>query len=166
MIENDQFEMRRRNGFLIAIILLGSAPFASGCDRLLARIYVEHPGAVQLTHPTVSPTTERQIRRRVDAYLQAHSSSIHPDVKSALVGLRMVRGMSQEQVKAMVGQPSKRKILINEVEVWTYDKDLSGEAFREAEFPTGWYYGWAKLKFQRGTLVDIAVRQIEWKIDP
>ena len=157
--------MKRRNGSLIAIILLGSAPFASGCDRLLARIYIEHPEAIQLTHPTVSPTTERHIRRRVNAYLEDHSSSIRPDVKSALVELKILKGMNQEQVRVIAGEPSKRKILRDKIEMWTYNRDLSGEAFREAEFPTGWYYGWAKLKFQNGALVDIAVRQIEWKID-
>lgn len=147
------------------MILLGSAPFTSGCDHLLARVYVEHPEAVQLTHPTVSPATERLIRRRVNVYLEDHPSNIRQDVKSALVELKILKGMDQEQVKVIVGEPSKQKILRDEVEVWTYDRDLSGEAFREAEFPTGWYYGWAKLKFKNGALVDIAIRQIEWKID-
>ncbi|MBI3304294.1 MAG: hypothetical protein HYZ72_19690 [Deltaproteobacteria bacterium] len=101
----------------------------------------------------------------MNVYLEDHSSSIRSDVKSALVELKILRGMNQEQVKVIVGEPSKQKILMDKVEVWIYDRDLSGETFREAEFPTGWYYGWAKLKFKNGALMDIAVRQIEWKID-
>ena len=164
MIKIPQHKWKKRNKLLVNIVLWLSTLFVSGCDRLFARTYVEHPASVQFKHSTVSLTTEGHIRRRVSAYLE-DNASIQPDVKSALLELKIHKGMSQEQVKVIVGEPSKRKILRDKVEVWTYDRDVSGEAFREAEFPTSWYYGWAKLKFQNGALVDIAVRQIEWRID-
>ena len=73
--------------------------------------------------------------------------------------------MDQEQVSVVVGEPMKRKTLKSGIEIWTYAENLSGDAFRETEFPVGWYYNWAKLKFERGTLIGMDVQQVDWKTD-
>ena len=153
-----------RKHYKMFVVFLLSTFSVLGCDRAFARTYVKHPEAVKFQHPTISLTTESHIKGRVSTYLKDNPST-QSDVRSALLEFKIQKGMNQEQVKVVVGDPSKRKVLKGGIEVWTYDRNLSGNAFLEAEFPVSWYYKWAKLKFDRETLVDIEVQQIEWKID-
>ena len=151
----------RKSVLSIWLALLLGCLSTWGCNR----VFVTHPDAIEFKHPTISYSTEAHIQKRVADYLNKHPD-IDLNVKSALLTSTIIKGMDQDQVLVVVGEPSKRKIVGNEIEEWTYTESLSGDAFREAKFPGSWYYNWAKLTFKRGKLADMAVQQVEWKTDP
>jgi len=93
------------------------------------------------------------IRKRIGVYLE-ENPNLSQDIKTALSVLKIQKGMSREQVLLVVGEPTGKKRLQYNGELWIYkgDRMLKGER--------QWYYGWGKLYFQDDILNDIEVQYI------
>ncbi len=129
---------------------------------LYSEVSIEHPDHVKLFEdfnidyfvkdlPNSDVTKEYlRIDARVSDYLNKHND-IPADIATALKQHMIKRGMTQEQVVLLLGEPTAKKILKNYVEQWVYGKDKKFQ----------WYYDWGKLWFERGLLTGIERKSIK-----
>jgi hypothetical protein len=93
------------------------------------------------------------IRKRMEVYFE-ENPNLNQEIKTALSELKIQKGMDKEQVLLVVGEPTTKKKLRDNNELWIYKGDRMSKGERQ------WYYGWGKLKFHNGILKDIEVQYI------
>lgn len=151
------------NSFIPVIIILFIVILLIGCTSansflLPSEERIEHPDFVKLNFlddpEWWNYSNVLKIKKRVKSYLDSN-----PDTKSefklALQELKIVKGMSKEEVFAVVGEPTKVVRENDGVELLVY------EGKTDIDDVIGWYSGWGKLRFKNNVLVDIEVRRVE-----
>lgn len=93
------------------------------------------------------------IRKRIEAYF-GRNLDLSKNIKDIMSELGIQKGMNKKQVFLVVGEPTAKKILKDNGELWIYKGDRSSKGERD------WYYGWGKLRFKEEILVDIEVQYI------
>lgn len=137
--------------------------FLSGCNYLrkfpsYSEVYVEHPDYVQLFRGIKAEQIRAisaypKIKQRVLYYLEK-VEDIEPEIATGLNALRIQKGMRKGHVFLLTGEPTKKKILRDNKELWIY----KGDRYKKGE--CDWYYHWAKLMFEHGVLIDIQLKNI------
>ena len=90
------------------------------------------------------------IKERVSEYL-SKNDNISPGMAVALKQHMVKRGMNQEQVVLLIGEPTTKRTMKDNGEQWFYGKDRKFQ----------WYYDWGKLYFHDGLLTNIERKSIK-----
>ena len=148
--------------FIIAIVILLFLITGAWVGRnylrtfpLYSEVYVEHPDSIKLKYYD-SPdwwdySTLTSIRKQITDYLVKHPN-IDTDITHSLKNLSITKGMNTRQVPLVIGEPSKKKILKDNEELWIYTGTSGGVLC--------WYYEWGKVRFKNRILKDIEVKYI------
>ena len=143
----------------------------NGCNYLrtfplYSEVYIEHPQRIQLftsglinalaAYPNQNTDNAKEyfrIIKRISDYLHKNNK-LNTNVVAALQNIEVILGMDEEQVALVVGWPTKKIPLDNNVDLWIYMGDRSSISERI------WYYKWGKLRFENKILKDIEVQHI------
>lgn len=91
-------------------------------------------------------------KQEIEDYIST-KEDLSEDKKKALRNVTLTAGMSGEDVKVMIGEPSKIKRKGKYIEIWIYkEKDVPVKYY--------WFHEWAKLHFDSGKLTDIETKHL------
>lgn len=93
-----------------------------------------------------------ELKRRVENYISTHPQ-IEPSIAEAMRALTIKKGMRQEQVYVLSGEPYKKIEKANNEEIWIYKKDTNSYYI--------WNEGGASLIFVDGTLIKIKIDKLK-----
>lgn len=115
-----------------------------------------HPESVKLHYYESDSWMDHQnlvdTRQRVKDYL-AKNPDINTSIKDALSNLTFQKGMDEEQVILLIGEPKRKETLGSGSELWVYQGAEEGTLLR-------WYYNPGKLTFKNGVLTDIETSRL------
>ena len=91
------------------------------------------------------------IKEKVNSYLSVNPN-VDESIKHDLQHLVFKKGMDQEQVEALIGNPNKKEELKDGIHVWLYSGKRNGYL--------QWYGEKGRLSFKDNVLIDIEVQYI------
>ena len=145
----------------LTVVCLMVMSLVAGCNYLrtfplYSEVWIEHPEHIKLFEdynidyfiqslPDSDVTkTYLSTKAQVSDYLDKHKD-LSKDISTALNELKIKKGMTTGQVILVIGEPAKKKISKDGIELWVYNQS----GIRQ------WYYKWGKLRFKDGILVKI-----------
>ncbi|MBM3251720.1 MAG: hypothetical protein FJZ11_02940 [Candidatus Omnitrophica bacterium] len=151
------------NSFIPVLIILFIVILLTGCASangflLPSEEHIEHLNSVRLNYLDDpgwwNYSNVLKIKERVKSYLDSNPETKN-EFKLALQELKIVKGMSKEEVFTVVGKPTKVSRENDGIELLIY------EGKTDIDDVIGWYSEWGKLRFKNNILVDIEVRLVE-----
>jgi len=123
-------------------------------DNLLPIPHVKHLDSIILSYdgePRLLGESRNFIKERVSNYLSTNPN-IEPSIQKDLEHLVFRKGMNQEQVELLTGEPNKKDKLEDGTELWLYSGKRNGYL--------QWYGEKGRLSFKDNALIDIEVQYI------
>jgi len=93
-----------------------------------------------------------ELKRNVENYISTHPQIV-PSIAEAMRAVTIKKGMSQEQVYVLAGEPNKKIKKSENEEIWIYKKDSNSYFI--------WNEGGARLIFKDGVLTRINFEKLE-----